>query len=108
MSTHRRRSPGLWRRIRRRDTALALPMAAPAPAEQAWSAPRRLCVIVNPTAGQSKPGPLLDRLKGCLSPWTERLEILQTDRRGAGERLVKTLRSADFDLIVAAGGDGTI
>jgi YegS/Rv2252/BmrU family lipid kinase len=70
--------------------------------------PSRLCLIVNPTAGQSRPGGAMPQLQECLSAWSPHLEVRETDSRGAAERIAKDIRPGEFDLIIAVGGDGTI
>jgi len=69
---------------------------------------RSLCLIVNPRAGQAKPGAALPEAVQCLSAWCPRVEVRETDSRGAGERLARELQPGQFDLVVAMGGDGTI
>lgn len=68
----------------------------------------RLCLIVNPKAGQAKPENALPHLRELLSAWTSDLTIHTTDARGAGERIARGIGPGEFDGIVAAGGDGTI
>jgi diacylglycerol kinase (ATP) len=75
---------------------------------QNWPCPQRICLIVNPTAGQSKPGALVSEISERLGSWCTTLEVRETDSRGAGERLAKALQPGEFDLVVAVGGDGTI
>lgn len=67
----------------------------------------RVCLIINPTAGQSRPGGALPAIRECLSGSGE-LTVRETDSRGAGERLAAAIGPGEFDLIVACGGDGTI
>jgi YegS/Rv2252/BmrU family lipid kinase len=68
----------------------------------------RLCLIVNPKAGQAKPGGVLPQLLECLAPWCPEPVVRETDRRGAGEEFAREIRPGEFDLVVAVGGDGTI
>src|SRR2546423_6741685 len=81
---------------------------APATAPADWEAPKRVCLIVNPVAGQSKPGARLPQIVSCLEAWCETVEVRATDSRGAAERLASELRPGEFDLAVTVGGDGTI
>jgi YegS/Rv2252/BmrU family lipid kinase len=67
----------------------------------------RICLIVNPTAGQHPGANPLAEVRACVEPWAE-VDVRQTDARGAGERIAGELGPDDFDLVVAAGGDGTI
>jgi len=69
--------------------------------------PRRLLVIYNPTAGlwqRRRYVRVLARLRrfGCVI--TERA----TTARGDAEAFARAAHTADYDLVVAAGGDGTI
>lgn len=71
------------------------------------SAPRRLLVIHNPTAGWRRRRRLravLDRLErsGC------RVSLRETTCRGDAETFAGAARADDFDRVVVAGGDGTI
>lgn len=68
----------------------------------------RLCLIVNPTAGQSRPGSALPRIRECLTSWCQELTVRETGAHGDGERFARELRPGEYDLVVAAGGDGTI
>jgi diacylglycerol kinase (ATP) len=71
------------------------------------SGPRRLLVIYNPTAGWRRRRRLertLDRLRrlGCA------IELKATSARGDAEAIARAADPRRFDLVVAAGGDGTI
>lgn len=70
--------------------------------------PGRICLIVNPTAGQSRPGQSLADVTECLGSWCRSVTVRETDSRGAGERIAKAIQPGEFDLVVAGGGDGTI
>ena len=67
----------------------------------------RLAVIFNPTAGPSRSRRFqltlaaLRRL-GC------KIEIRETQRRGDAQEIARTVDTATTDIVVAAGGDGTI
>ncbi|MDR3438506.1 diacylglycerol kinase family lipid kinase [Telmatospirillum sp.] len=68
---------------------------------------RRVLVIYNPTAGQWRRRRLRATLRalegeGCT------LTLHETTRPGDAEATAADLRAADFDVVVAAGGDGTI
>ena len=70
-------------------------------------APRRLAVIFNPVAGRGKSRRLartfsILRDRGC------QLDLHETSARGHAEELGRTINAAEADMIVAAGGDGTI
>ena len=80
-----------------------LPAAAPAQGQS----PRRVLVIYNPAAGRRRGKRLADtiallRAKGC--------EVVerQTTRRGDAEEFARAAAGADYDVVVAAGGDGTV
>lgn len=69
--------------------------------------PTRILVIHNPAAGRRRPGFLeavLARLRagGCS------VTLRATARAGDGERLARAAAAESFDVVVAAGGDGTI
>ncbi len=69
--------------------------------------PRRLLVVYNPAAGRSRRKRLaqvLDRLvaRGCIVTTKETL------RRGDAEVFARAAMAEDYDVIVAAGGDGTV
>lgn len=69
--------------------------------------PRRLRVIFNPTAGGAKGRRLhqtLDALKdlGCT------LDLQETRQRGDAERLAAIPSTDSADMLVVAGGDGTV
>lgn len=68
----------------------------------------RICLIVNPKAGQSRAGVVLPQLRDCLSSWCPELTVHETDCRGAGERFARSIQPGQFDCVVAVGGDGTI
>ncbi len=68
---------------------------------------RHVLVIANPTAGPgdgNKRTAIIDRLKrhGCI------VTLYETRAAGDAERFVQAADHAGFDVIVAAGGDGTI
>ena len=73
------------------------------------SAPRarkRILVVANPTAGSRRSARLtsmIDRLKelGCT------VSVYRTKAAGDAERFVRAADGARFDVIAAAGGDGT-
>jgi diacylglycerol kinase (ATP) len=68
---------------------------------------RRLLIIFNPAAGwrrRQRLAPVLARLRehGCA------YVLRETQGRGDAERFAAAVDPADFDLVVAAGGDGTV
>lgn len=69
--------------------------------------PKRLTVIFNPTAGGDK----RRRLQAVLAHLRRRgcqLDLRETTRAGDAERFAAALTAGETDLVVAAGGDGTI
>jgi len=70
-------------------------------------APRRVMVVYNPAAGRSR----RKRLAAVLELLESRgvaVDTRETARRGDAEEFARQASAADFDLVVAAGGDGTI
>jgi YegS/Rv2252/BmrU family lipid kinase len=73
----------------------------------AGRAPRRLLIIFNPVAGwrrRRRLAPVLAgvRARGCA------IELRETGAPGDAERFAATADPEAFDLVVAAGGDGTV
>lgn len=82
-------------------------MDSPTPDAARAERARRVLVIYNPTAGRKRGKRLTDtlallRAKGC--------EVVErrTTRRGDAEEFAREASSDDFDVVVAAGGDGTV
>ncbi len=78
-----------------------------APAAPGRAGPRRLLVIYNPTSGRRRRGRLrsllgLLRARGC------QIELHATGGPGDAERLAAGASAQRHDVVVAAGGDGTI
>ena len=69
---------------------------------------RRLLVIHNPTAGGWRRKPRFARALAELARHGCRVEVRRTEARGDAERMARAARADEFDLVVAAGGDGTI
>lgn len=77
------------------------------PAREAGVVPRRLQIIYNPVAGSRSRrtlGDVLDRLEamGCV------VDLAETTGPGDGHRLAAECSAKQFDVVIAAGGDGTI
>lgn len=69
--------------------------------------PRRIKLIANPIAG----GDASDKIRQarlCLEKEGDQVELFLTSARGDAARAAVEARSSGFDLIVAAGGDGTL
>lgn len=85
-----------------------IPMNTPHPVIAARAdSDRRVLVIYNPTAGRRRGKRLaatldLLRARGCV------VEERRTTRRGDAEEFARAASSADYDIVVAAGGDGTV
>lgn len=68
----------------------------------------RTCLIINPVAGQAKPGSALPRILECLDEACEQIEVRETTSRGDAERFARELQAGTWDRAVVVGGDGTI
>jgi len=68
---------------------------------------RRALIIYNPVAGYS-PGRRLSRVCQSLSWLGVEQTVRETAYRGDAEAFAATASSRDFDVVAAAGGDGTI
>lgn len=69
--------------------------------------PRRIKLIANPVAGGDAT-PKIQQAKACLGAQGAQVELALTAVRGDALRAAQTAKSDNFDLIVAAGGDGTL
>jgi YegS/Rv2252/BmrU family lipid kinase len=68
---------------------------------------RRIVVIYNPAAGHRHKQSLVETL-GILREARHEAVVLATERSGDAERFAATIDRSRFDVVVAAGGDGTI
>jgi diacylglycerol kinase (ATP) len=69
---------------------------------------RRVLIIVNPAAGRRRRSEArLRRVVGALEQLGCRVTVRETHASGDAERIARTADPA-FDVIVAAGGDGTV
>lgn len=69
--------------------------------------PTTFAVILNPAAGNRRAGRQRSRLRKALAAEHARFEIIETERPQHAARLAR--RAAErFDVVVAAGGDGTL
>ncbi len=68
---------------------------------------RRLLVIRNPEAGR-RHGQIFDDTLRTLEASGCTIGLVETAKRGDAEALASTATRTNFDLVVAAGGDGTI
>ncbi|GEO80416.1 diacylglycerol/lipid kinase family protein [Pararhodospirillum oryzae] len=77
-------------------------------AEHPQAEPRRVCVIANPAAGSLR-GRRLARALARLEALGCRVSVRATTRPGDATRLAReAAASGQIDVVVAAGGDGTI
>ncbi|CQR46463.1 Putative lipid kinase BmrU [Paraliobacillus sp. PM-2] len=68
---------------------------------------KRVAVIFNPAAGNGVLGKLEDQIKEILETDFSDVVIYKTNQPGHGANVVKKLGS-HVDLVIAAGGDGTV
>jgi diacylglycerol kinase (ATP) len=66
-----------------------------------------LAVIINPTAGHRYAAKMHDRLRAALEAADVRFELVTTERPRHASALTREL-SESFEVVVAAGGDGTV
>ena len=68
----------------------------------------RVTVIVNPAAGTAEDRGPLDAARRKLSDAGHQVDVHETSHQGDAERLAREATGLDADVIVAAGGDGTL
>ncbi|HEY3298427.1 MAG TPA: diacylglycerol kinase family protein [Armatimonadota bacterium] len=68
----------------------------------------KTAVILNPTAGQGKPGASIEILKQSLNCCGIDCDILFTEKEGDGSILAREAANRGYDTVVAVGGDGTV
>ncbi|MGB0681815.1 MAG: diacylglycerol/lipid kinase family protein [Magnetovibrionaceae bacterium] len=68
---------------------------------------RRILIIFNPIAG-NRSGGRLERVIAALRARGLSVTLKPTGKRGDAEAFARELSPADYDVVVAAGGDGTI
>ena len=69
---------------------------------------RKALLIRNPTAGVNWSQALSQRVLRELKDWIPTLEIQTTEFHGHGIQLAKEAAFQGYDLVIAAGGDGTL
>lgn len=67
----------------------------------------RVCVVMNRGSGKKKHRELRDTLERRLRPACGSLEIRESRKGSDFPRLAKQVAGEGFDLVIAAGGDGT-
>ncbi|MCA1318672.1 YegS/Rv2252/BmrU family lipid kinase [Bacillus tianshenii] len=68
---------------------------------------KKVALILNPNAGKRKMVDSIDAIKEKLQEGFEEVEVMVTKEKGDGAKLVSDLEGK-VDLIIGAGGDGTI
>ena len=68
---------------------------------------RKLLFLVNPNAGQRRVNKSLTEIIGVFNEGGYEVTVFLTTGPGSGTRIVQE-RAADYDLVVCAGGDGTL
>jgi YegS/Rv2252/BmrU family lipid kinase len=70
--------------------------------------PRKACLIFNPVSGTADPDRELERIKELLSTQFE-LDVQFTTEEVSADRLAQqAIDKGNFEIIIAAGGDGTL
>ena len=77
----------------------------PRPEPRTPGATVRICVIFNPAAGRRR---ARRRLRGFLDRWETRVTLRPTARPGHAAELAAAAADGGFDVVAAAGGDGTV
>jgi diacylglycerol kinase (ATP) len=75
--------------------------------DEVGTIPRKIKLIANPVAGGDA-GDKIRQAELCLAKEGAQVELFLTAARGDAARAAAEAKSDDFDLIVAAGGDGTL
>lgn len=70
--------------------------------------PRRILVIANPAAGSRRREDAGEAAARAAAKGGAEVELARTTQPGDGVRLAEAASQAEFDLVVAAGGDGTV
>ena len=68
---------------------------------------RKLLFLVNPNAGQRRVNKFLTDIIGIFNEGGYEVTVFLTTGPGSGTRIVRD-RAKDYDLVVCAGGDGTL
>src|SRR4051812_25966188 len=70
-------------------------------------AQRRILVVFNPAAGRNR-RQRLDAVVAALKGLGSVVSVIETPAPGHAEQIARTVAVEDFDVIAAAGGDGTV
>jgi diacylglycerol kinase (ATP) len=68
----------------------------------------KILVIMNPTAGQRSASRLRSRIEAYFMEKGHDFALRETEKKGDTLKWARTATAEGFDLVVAAGGDGTI
>jgi diacylglycerol kinase (ATP) len=68
---------------------------------------RRILAVFNPAAGRNR-RPRFNRIIAALKDVGCAVTVIETTARGHAERIARDVSADDFDVIAAAGGDGTV
>jgi diacylglycerol kinase (ATP) len=71
------------------------------------SACRRILIVFNPAAGRARRS-RVDRVVATLQGFGCAVTVKETEAPGHAETIARDVADDDFDVIAAAGGDGTI
>jgi len=69
---------------------------------------RKALFVVNPISGRGKHGLVRARCVEALNAGNLEVEVLETGGPGEAARVVGEYGGADFDMLLAGGGDGTV
>ena len=69
---------------------------------------RKACLIFNPVAGNTDSNQELERIKELLSAQIELDVQFTTEEIGADKLAQEAVKKDEFEIIIAAGGDGTL
>lgn len=70
--------------------------------------PRKACLIFNPVSGSADPDQELERIKELLSTQFELDVQFTTEDVSADQLAQEAINKGDFEIVIAAGGDGTL
>ncbi len=71
-------------------------------------APKRIALVINPTAGRGRAGRAIPAIRTCIEDHNIEATYYYTSARGEGEWLAKQAIEAGAEVVVAVGGDGTL
>ena len=65
-------------------------------------------IILNPTSGRGRGGQRVQQIEALLNAYALNFEIVQTEYPWHAVELAQQAREEGYDIIIAAGGDGTV